>query len=285
MEKPSFSRHRLAALALSLAPLVVAPVFAGCMPSIGFAQTSVAKGEAYQSGNGEYDDFFESVAALQRETDSLEAAEKDAREARKSLAETLGLEKVDTEKMAAKVKAKAKKLASQGVVLKLSIDGIDDDGKPIRNKKIGATLDTGGAYVSGKAEELVDSLGKAVEAQSGFLAKYAKFPMQAKKLLEQQAELAPRAVSDFGTMKDRVRVQSELSASKTILEGIADQTERSTTVALALLRDVSAALAANDEVGDGAEQDGADRAEKSDKANEADKKPGKKPEKKPGKKR
>jgi hypothetical protein len=270
---------RFAALARGFLPLVLVASLGACMPSIGMEQTSAFKGEAYQTQNSEYDDFFEAVAALKREMSDVEGADKEARESRKALAEALRMDKVDTEKMAARVAKAARKLASDGVLLKLKLDGIDADGKPVKKQKVAASVDTGGAHVEGSAKEVVAQLEETVAAQGAFLARFGKFPAQAKKLLADQAELVPKALVDFTSMKDRLRVQAELAASRSILEGVVDKTEKAAGVAIALLHDLDKALA--DASGDASEKSAKKGGDDED---EAPAKGEKKPEKKGGKK-
>lgn len=290
MHRAFFERKRpvsLASLALVVA-LGAAPTLAACSTAMPLSQTSVYKGEAYASGNADYDDFFEAVASIKRDSADLEAAEKEAKDARKALADALGIEKVDTQKIAAKVRSRAKKLAADGVLLRLDLEGIDEDGK--RSKKVSAKLDTGGAHVEGDARELVDELDKAVGAQSAFLSRYGKLPAQAKKLAEQQAELTPRVATDFTGVKDRARVAAELLAAKTVLDEARERTEKAITVATALLVDVRAALASagGDASGDKEKPEKpskADKADKGDKADKADKADDESTETKPKKKK
>lgn len=258
MKKPpprSITPRLLLALAFAAGAAV------GCVKPVTFGQTHVGKGELYKTGHDTFDDFFERVHTLQGEAES---AADDEKKARAPLSDALGLESASAERLVKMSKSRLKKLAGNGVGVKLTVEGLDGDFKPVRGKKPNVALEPNTSTMSDDAKSFLDGLAQTTKAEGQIASKLGRCPTTAQKLGGEAQELQSSLSTELATESaaKRNEVQNELGAAKLVLGVIGDQCDKASSAAVAFLKGISAAVAEVEAAG--VEPDGA-KPEKKDK--------------------
>jgi hypothetical protein len=175
-------------LSLPAGALVVATAVPGCM--FGSPKPSnVAQGKAYAPGEPTYDQFFGELFRLQ-----LAMGQAPDREAalRARIARAAGLAQESTaDEIIANLERSAVRLAKGGVLLRLTVAGLEDDGAPT------AKLVTTGVASNPKDAALVGALDQSAKDAAALLAELRSTKPLIERLQDRPAELGPRVDESF----------------------------------------------------------------------------------------
>jgi hypothetical protein len=187
-------RSRAASLCAALCIHVAAASLLALTPACSMfvnTNTNVADGKLYEPGRAEYDAFFKElydVQLLMGRAPERESA------ARARVARALDLPESSTsDAIGDALYERAAVLAKAGVMLKLSLAGVEEGGSP------SATVVTLGDVKEAKDKKLVEELDEAVKADAELLADLRKAKKPLDKMPGTAAALEPRIDTAFAS--------------------------------------------------------------------------------------
>jgi len=218
-------------------------VLGGCVPPQQgpSGEHGAAQGQVYQSFNPAYDELFQEVHEL--DVQATGAFEHEAK-ARAPLEQALGARATTPEHLADLARTRAKKASQEGAPVHLSVERT----APVKegdksDKSLVVTFSVPDeAAVPANEREFVKALEQSARAEAEIVNKYDPISARARKLQVRLAELSVSVNQDFTVPSRRDEVVRELGASKAVLDGIADRTQKVSTNATAFLKQITEAL-------------------------------------------
>jgi hypothetical protein len=222
--------------------LLFSLLMVACVKKAQVGETHVARGEMYRTGQVAFDEFFEDVNVLQKETKTIKEEET---KALGNVAKVLGLNEPSAQTVFVAVKERARKLAeSKKGKAFMALEGIDDHGRPQPGKQVTVTA-TGpyGQTAPKEVKELAAALDQAAKAE-GQLAERT-FPMadKAKRRSTEAARLRAQVDAEFTSKAKREEVEREIDAAAKVLVDVAQKCEAASASASGFLRDTQQAFA------------------------------------------
>lgn len=201
-----------------LAGVALAAFTPACSLLLKNANTPVADGKLYEPGEEEYDAFFKELY----ETQVLmgQAPEREA-QARARVAKALNLaESSSSDAVGDALYERAAVLAKAGVMVKLSLAGIDEPGEA------SATVVTIGDLKDEKDVKLVEALDEAVKADAALLEDLRKARKPLDRMRGKAASLEPRIETAFAKNKSKkAEVRRNLDDARQLIPLMAERGE------------------------------------------------------------
>ena len=219
-----------------------AVVTAACVKQQQVAETHVSRGELFRTGNVAFDEFFEDVNALQKDTKTIKEEEG---KAVAGVGKLLNLSSPTAASVFVAAKEKARQLAeSKKNKAFLKLEGIDDQGRPQPGKQITVTaFALKGLPVNKDAQDLAAALDGASKAEGQLSERVFPLADKAKRRTSEADKLRALVETEFSSSNKRAEVERELDDAKKALADIAKLTEEASASASGFLRDSRQAFA------------------------------------------
>jgi len=211
MRMKKVTHWRMGALAAGLCLLSLGGAPFGC----GGAGSHVEQGEAYSTGNADYDAFFKEVV----ETHALaQKAQDEQGAAREPLTKALGLKaKADVEETVEAAQTRAKKLHDSGVSLHLQL-----------TPEPRMLAVQGGAPIGSDGEELIKAVEESTRTSIELSKKLGALPDKCAELEKKRADLRARSQEAFKAERPvkRREIDRELDAAADVLADASSQSTK-----------------------------------------------------------
>jgi hypothetical protein len=219
----------------SALPVIAALAVAAC-GSTRRVDTHVGHEELYRSGNFDYDDFFEDVNSLQLGSKNAEA---DERGARAPLGVALGLGETSVDRLLDALRARAQELSAGKARVHLSLEGLDEEGRPLAGQAPSVATSAAKRPVSKDATQLARALGQTAQGEAQVWEKYASLPEKGRRLAGRAKELEASLDRDFmgASRAKREQVERELAAATAVSNEIADTCDKVVVTATRFLKE------------------------------------------------
>jgi outer membrane murein-binding lipoprotein Lpp len=215
---------------------IAAALAAGCSSSGKVGDTNVGRRELYRVDNTKYDEFFEDVFDLQKQ--SALAREKEAK-AREPLASALEAGQPSGDALAGLAAERAKKMALGRPKILLALEGVETNGSLVLGKAIAITPAAAKRKPWPKdARDFTAALEETLRAEGNVVDKYGPLAGKARRRLEIIDKLREAIADTFPSAKaeTRDRLKRELAASRPALTAAAAECERVSALATNFLR-------------------------------------------------
>ena len=234
-------RSRVGRAFAMLGSTAVALTVAGCRIDRPAAsgESRVKHGKLYQSDNPTYDDFFESVHAVQSTaSDALD----DEAKARAPLERAMGTRNTTPERLVELTKERVKR-GREGPPLHVVVTGLDLEKQGEKPKDVVATVTVPDeAAVPSNQRDIVKALDESAKSEAEIATHFESIVLQARRLSARQAQLLASLSRDFTTPSRRDEVSRELGDAKPVLDGVAERAEKASNSARSFLKGMALAF-------------------------------------------
>jgi hypothetical protein len=226
--------------------LALALLSSACVKKAQVGGTHVGRGELFRTGTVAFDEFFEDVNALQKETKAINEEQTKAL-ARIGTLLSLSDPKAGTVFVAVKEKARAFAEAKKTKVF-FKVEGVDDQGRPQPGKQVTVTAAGGrGQPVPKDAQDLVAALDEASKAEGQIAERFLPLTDKAKRRTSEAEKLRAQVDAEFSSAAKREEVERELDEAKKVLVDVAQRCDEASVSATGFLRDTQQTFAAMSE--------------------------------------
>jgi hypothetical protein len=197
---------------------------AACGGSAQTSDTKVARNEPVRTGNVDYDDYFEDVSNLRAM--SLKAPE-DEKNARAPVAKALGTD-LAVERVLQAFRAKAEELAGGKAKIHFFFFGLDEQGKPVPNKKIQVVAISVMKQIPKDVKELAAAMEQSAINETQIVDAYSIVPEKGRRLEAKATTLRTSVPTEFPQLsKDkRNQIERELTAAQQLSGQIATDCQK-----------------------------------------------------------
>jgi hypothetical protein len=223
--------------------LAFALASAACVKRAQVGETHVGRGELFRTGQVAFDEFFEDVNVLQRDTKTIKG---DQSKALASIGKLMSLSDPSAKTVFVAVKERARKLAeSKKGKAFLVLDGIDDHGRTQPGKQVTVIASAGRGQAAPKdAQELAAALDEAAKGEGQIAEKTFPMAEKAKRRTNEADRLRAQVDAEFSSKSKREEVERELDSAKRVLAEIAVKSDEAATSAAGFLHDMQQTFAA-----------------------------------------
>jgi hypothetical protein len=207
-----------------------------CVKRSQTGETHVGRGEPFRTGQMAFDEFFEDVNTLQRDTKSIKP---DEAKALGRIGTVLGLSQPSVQTVFVGVKERVRTFAEakKGKAF-FVLEGIDDHGRPLPGKQITVTASGPRGRAAAKdAQDFAAALDEAAKGVGQLADKTYPMAEKARHRISEADRLRAQIDSEFSSNNKRQEVEREIDAAKKVLADIAQTCDQASAATSGFLVD------------------------------------------------